>query len=135
MNTVFLLGSVFSSKQSTPFEVVFKAHLNRVYRKYGYFNIQDKASCGLQYICTLGWDEIGLFANFNLAVGAVASFGVENKIPLFFYFDPLTPVRCPFQNPIFKDSQKAPFNTKFCPTFASNYICICRWLSLHKILG
>ena len=84
LNTVYLLGRVFSSKQSTPFEVVFKAHLNRVYRKYGYFTIQDKASWGLQYICTLGWDEIGLFANFNLVIGAVASFGVENKIPQFF---------------------------------------------------
>ena len=50
LNTVFLLGRVFSSKQSTPFEVVFKAHLNRVYRKYGYFTIQDKASWGLQYM-------------------------------------------------------------------------------------
>ena len=48
--TVYLLGRVFSSKQSTPFEVVFKAHLNRVYRKYGYFTIQDKASWGLQYM-------------------------------------------------------------------------------------
>ena len=120
LNTVFLLGRVFSSKQSTPFEVVFKAHLNRVYRKYGYFTIQDKASWGLQYICTLGWDEIGLFANFNLAVGAVASFGVENKIPLFFYFDSLTPVHCavctvPFKILFSKIRRRLPLTQNFFP--------------------
>ena len=32
----------------------------------------------------VGWDERGLFTNFNPVIGAVASFGVENMIPNFF---------------------------------------------------
>ena len=77
----------------------------------------------------LGWDEIGLFANFNLDIGALASFEVENRISQFFSIF----IHCHFKNCIFKDLQKAPFNTKIVPL--CNYIYIRRFLSRHNILG
>ena len=36
--------------------------------------------------CIVGWDEKGLFTNFNPVIGTVASFGVVNMIYQFFVF-------------------------------------------------
>ena len=64
-------------------------------------------------------DEMNFFSTHTRSYNIYRCGRGENVIPHFFPFDRISPVLSHYKNLMFKDSQKAPFNTFFHSNFAS----------------